>query len=139
MNLGSYIKEKRTEKSISARELSRRSGISQPYLSQLENGKNDNPSIEALKKLSKGLGVSYTQLLEMAGHLPEGETERQKNIAKSARNNQEDIQKSVGSFKETIELDKLLKSDDPISFNGQKFSPEQRNQVLTILGAIFPN
>lgn len=59
MEFGSYIKEIRNEKGLSLRELSKRSGISHPYLSQLENGKNKNPSPDIIEKLSKGLGVDF--------------------------------------------------------------------------------
>lgn len=63
MTIGNLIKEKRLEKNISSRELARRSGVSQPYLSQLETGRNDNPSINAINKLSKGLGITLLELL----------------------------------------------------------------------------
>lgn len=62
MNLGEFIKNKRYKKDISGRELSRRSGISQAYLSQIETGKNENPTRYILSKLSKGLGVSYSEI-----------------------------------------------------------------------------
>jgi len=67
--LGDFLKEKRKEKRMSLRELSRRSGISQPYLSQLETGKNDNPSIDILQKISKGLEVPDGSFLIAAGYI----------------------------------------------------------------------
>lgn len=70
-NLGEFIKQKRTEKNISTRELARRSGVSQPYISQLENNKDISPTNDMLKKLAKGLGISYIELLQKAGILEE--------------------------------------------------------------------
>lgn len=69
INIGEYIRKKRMERGLSARELARRSGVSQPYLSQLENGKNENPSIEILKKLAKALNISYVELMAIAGYM----------------------------------------------------------------------
>lgn len=63
-NLGEFIKQKRTEKNISSRELARRSGVSQPYISQLENNKVINPTNDILRKLAIGLGISYNDLLK---------------------------------------------------------------------------
>lgn len=70
MNFGDYIKQIRTSKNISLRELSKRSGVSHPYLSQLENGKTNNPSIEVLTKIAKGLNVPLYELQIKAGQIP---------------------------------------------------------------------
>src|SRR5690625_6952645 len=56
---------------MSARELSRRSGVSQGYLSQLETGKNNNPTKEVLMKLAKGLNVEHEYLLYLTGLIDE--------------------------------------------------------------------
>lgn len=69
IKIGQIIKELRNEKGLSASELARRSGISQPYLSQLETGKNNNPTTEVIEKIAKGLGVHYTALMYRAGHI----------------------------------------------------------------------
>lgn len=63
LEFGEYIKRLRRDKGISLRELARRTGVSQPYLSQLETGKYKNPSPEKLGELSKGLGISYAELM----------------------------------------------------------------------------
>lgn len=69
MNIGEKIKELRKERNMSARELARRSGISQGYLSQLETGKNSNPTNEVLNKIAKGLNIPNGTLLLMAGYV----------------------------------------------------------------------
>ncbi|MFE4764417.1 helix-turn-helix domain-containing protein [Bacillus mycoides] len=71
MNFGEYLMKKRKERNISIRELSRRTGISHPYLSQLENGRNDNPQPDKLRKLSIELNVNYLDLMIKAGYLTE--------------------------------------------------------------------
>src|SRR5690625_1405598 len=69
MDVGEFIKKTREEKGISARELSRRSKVSQPYISQIENGDFENPSRKIISKLAKGLNISEVHLLHMAGYL----------------------------------------------------------------------
>lgn len=71
INIGEYIKNVRLEKGLTSRKLAEKSGVSQPYISQLENGKNNNPSPEILKKLSETLDINYTDLMEMAGYIDE--------------------------------------------------------------------
>lgn len=71
MGFGRYLMKKRKEKDISIRELARRTGISHPYLSQLENGRNDNPQPDKLRKLSIVLNVNYLDLMIKAGYLTE--------------------------------------------------------------------
>lgn len=64
---GKLIREKRKELGLSLRELARRTGVSHPYLSQLENERNKNPSLEIVIKLSNELELSLSKLLELAG------------------------------------------------------------------------
>lgn len=69
MEFGRYIKEKRIKKGLSMRELARRSGVSQPYISQIENGKKGIPAPEMLFKLAPHLGESYMELMDAAGYV----------------------------------------------------------------------
>lgn len=63
---GEAIKQARIEKKLSLRELARRIGISHPYLSQLENNHNNNPSLEIIVKLSKELEVPLHRLISLS-------------------------------------------------------------------------
>lgn len=88
MDFGYVIKEQRKNIGISLREAAKRTGISHPYLSQLENGKTKNPTREVIKKLSVGLGISYAFLLETAGYfegVSNNELDRLKNILNDLR------------------------------------------------------
>jgi transcriptional regulator with XRE-family HTH domain len=65
-----YIKDKRTMKGLSTYKLADLVGVSQSYLSQLENGRKDKPpSPEIIKKLSNALEVDYFELMRLAGHM----------------------------------------------------------------------
>lgn len=65
--IGATIRKMRIAKGLSVRKLAERSGISHPYLSQIENDKN-NPSPTILIKLAKGLQCDYLFLLGLAGY-----------------------------------------------------------------------
>jgi transcriptional regulator with XRE-family HTH domain len=44
--------------------VAKRADVTVPYLSQLENGVRTNPSLPALRRLAKALGVPVGKLLE---------------------------------------------------------------------------
>lgn len=69
MDFGSYLKELRIKQGLSMRELSRRSGISQAYISQIETGKKGVPSPEQLMKMYPYLDIDYMQLMKAAGYV----------------------------------------------------------------------
>ena len=66
---GKALHKIRNDKNLSIRELAKRSGTSHPYLSQLETRKNKKPTPEILRKLAKGLKISYVSLLIEAEYL----------------------------------------------------------------------
>lgn len=61
--LAKKIRSLRMEREFSLSQLAQRSGVSKAYLSQLEAGTADNPSVEAARKLAKALDVSLYDLL----------------------------------------------------------------------------
>lgn len=66
---GSYLRSLRKNKGLTIRQLELYSGVSNAYLSQIENGKRDIPSPEILQKISKPLGVEYEELMQRAGYI----------------------------------------------------------------------
>jgi len=71
--LGTYLIRIRIDRGMTISELSRRSGISHPYLSQLENGRIATPSPHVLRKIADALQVPYLDLLVEAGYLTRAE------------------------------------------------------------------
>lgn len=61
MSLGGRIRQTRNHKAITLQELSDRSGLSKGFICQLENDKA-TPSLQALEKLSTGLGIPVAYL-----------------------------------------------------------------------------
>lgn len=66
--LGDYLKEQRTAAQLSLRQLAEQTGVSNPYLSQIERGLR-KPSAEVLQQLAKALRISAEQLYVRAGIL----------------------------------------------------------------------
>lgn len=68
--IGDFIKTKREEKGLNITALAELSGVSRPYLSQIESGKR-KPSSDILNKISKPLGVSPLTLMYKAEYADE--------------------------------------------------------------------
>ncbi|WP_338010884.1 helix-turn-helix domain-containing protein [Paenibacillus shenyangensis] len=58
------IESKRREKGWTQQKLSQVSGVSQPTISQIENGKRHYPSHDSIRRLAKALGVEVEELDE---------------------------------------------------------------------------
>ena len=71
--LGEFIREQREAAQISMRGLAAKTGVSNPYLSQVERGLR-RPSADILAQIAQGLSISVETLLVKAGVLPAGGT-----------------------------------------------------------------
>ncbi len=67
-DLGGFIRSQRESAHVSLRQLAKRAGVSNPYLSQIERGLR-KPSAEVLQQIAKGLRVSAEALYVQAGIL----------------------------------------------------------------------
>lgn len=71
--LGSFLAKARTAANKSLRTVERETGISNAYLSQLENEKIKAPSPQNLHRLADYYSVPYALLMELAGFpMPNG-------------------------------------------------------------------
>ena len=66
MALSKAIKEIAEKKQISFYRVSKNGGVAQTTLSEIVNGNNQNPTIETLQKIAKGLDVTVTELINKA-------------------------------------------------------------------------
>ena len=71
-DLGSYIRAQRGNAQISLRQLAKKAGVSNPYLSQVERGLR-KPSAEILQQIAKALRISAEALYVQAGILEQAE------------------------------------------------------------------
>jgi len=67
-NLGPYLKQIRKKLNFTLREVQAETGISNAYLSQLENGKSVKPSPKILHKLANHYKISYEFLMKLVGY-----------------------------------------------------------------------
>ena len=72
-DIGSFIRAQRETAQVSVRQLAERSGVSNPYLSQVERGLR-KPSADVLSQIAKALRVSAEVLYVRAGILEPTET-----------------------------------------------------------------
>jgi transcriptional regulator with XRE-family HTH domain len=68
--IGGYIRSQRELAQVSLRQLARSTGVSNPYLSQIERGLR-KPSAEVLQQIARGLRISAEALYVQAGILDE--------------------------------------------------------------------
>lgn len=76
MSLGSDLRMARETKKMSIREVEKKTGISNSYLSQLENDKVKEPSPNILYALSKAYGIPYIDLMKKVGYLVPKESQK---------------------------------------------------------------
>jgi transcriptional regulator with XRE-family HTH domain len=67
-DLGAFIRDQRRSARLSLRSLSERTGISNPYLSQIERGLR-KPSADILQRVARALSVAAETLYVRAGIL----------------------------------------------------------------------
>jgi transcriptional regulator with XRE-family HTH domain len=90
-NIGDFLREQRNSAQLSLRQLAELTGVSNPYLSQIERGLR-KPSAEVLQQIAKALRISSEALYVRAGLLDdtgEGHTVEQAILADSALNEQQ--------------------------------------------------
>jgi DNA-binding XRE family transcriptional regulator len=62
--LATVIRKLREQQDMTQEQLAKKAGVTQGYIAQLERGLRKNPSLPALRKLARALGVPVTELLE---------------------------------------------------------------------------
>lgn len=104
---GEVIKSARVLQGLSLRELARRVDISHPYLSQLENGHNDNPAPTIVLKLAEELDISFAYLIQLTSteigskRLPENSYEILKILKPSDLESWDTFEEFKNHFKES--------------------------------------
>lgn len=73
-DLGPFLRSARERTNLSLRAVEDATGVSNPYLSQLESGKVRQPSPVVLHKLAKLYEVSYSDAMRLAGYPVPGDS-----------------------------------------------------------------
>ncbi len=83
-SLGAGLRTARELRKLSLREVEEATGVSNAYLSQLENDKIKKPSPHFLHKLAAVYDIEYEVLMEAAGYVKKREIEGARTLAGSA-------------------------------------------------------
>jgi HTH-type transcriptional regulator, competence development regulator len=116
---GGFLRQLRKTMGLTLSQLATASGVSKPYIANIENGRRDVPSAEVLIKLSNPLSVDFLLLLEKAGYYKKEE--------------QEDTDPL--NFKK--DLTYILFRDD-INLNSHPLTSEERKKIMNMLEVMFP-
>lgn len=101
MDLSEKVKTLREARHLSVADLSEVSGVSKPYLWQIESGRRANPTGEVLRKLAPALG---TTVADLAG-VPEAfSDETLAELPESLRDLARKRGKAIGLRKEDVEM-----------------------------------
>ena len=95
-NLANVLRNERMKLNISQSELARRVGVDRTTILKIENGERQKPTIDTLIRLSKGLNINLSLLLELSGYTS-------RNIFKDSI--EENKEKSLTEFIITIKGD----------------------------------
>jgi len=68
--IAEYIKETRVELGLSAREVSRRAGVTGEHILYIEKGERKNPSFDVVMKILRAMQVDLQEFLQETGYLP---------------------------------------------------------------------
>jgi transcriptional regulator with XRE-family HTH domain len=99
VRLPGVLKQARLAAEMSLRAVEKSTGISNAYLSQLENGRTANPSPPVLAKLARAYSISYADLMAAAGYLDApDEPPLRRRIAMLANDLNADEQDQVEAF-----------------------------------------
>lgn len=128
-DFGLYIRKLRNEKKLTIRQLELYSGVSNSYLSQLENGKRGIPSAEVLKKLSSPLGVTQSELMIKAGYIDEAYAYEKP--SQLTDKDERDIAKRMKKMKE--DLIEGNTDGEGLNFMGEPMSEEAIESLLEAL------
>jgi transcriptional regulator with XRE-family HTH domain len=149
MELGRFIKEIRKDKNLTLREVAQRSGVSHPYLSQLENGRNDKPSPDILNKLANGLEIPNGTLMMAAGYIeyPLGDKPSKGNLIFQVPH-MENVLNSDGVMenraltgeeilKRFFDVDRLLNAEKSFNYKGVDFTDKDKQLIKSFLDALM--
>lgn len=133
--IGRYIRSLRKNKQLTLVQLAEKTGLSQPYLSQIENGKRGVPSPEILKTLSVHLDADYFQLMAKAGYWSLEEAKMRKNIVDDINKESKERQ-DYFDYLDSADLSIWL-NNDTIYYDGHLITENDKKLIRSYLDALF--
>ena len=122
-DVGAYIRAQRELAQLSLRQLARRAGVSNPYLSQIERGLR-KPSAEILQAISRALELSAETLYVKAGILDEREHgDAETVLARDPHLTEHQRQALIEAYRSFRRVSALLRSDTAAAAASTPASP----------------
>lgn len=110
--LGTYIKEKRTEKGLSIRRLAELAAISHTEVKRIEDGLRKQTSPQVLRSIASALGVPYEDLMAAAGYIDEPTAETESSTVATGIKDTEDLsQEEIDQVNQYIAFLKSRRKD----------------------------
>ena len=113
---------------MSLKEVAKRSGVSHPYLSQIENNKRNTPKPDMIRKLAKGLNVPYVELMQEAGYVDEKGRSPVDTLAELG---------GLDHLENYVDLYSLLTRGETVTFRDYLLTPNDKNFLLAFLDREF--
>ncbi|WP_233882552.1 helix-turn-helix domain-containing protein [Brevibacillus laterosporus] len=113
MDFGKYLKNIRESRSLSVRELAKRSDVSHSHISQIETGQRGIPKPDTIKKLADGLNIPFDELMQYAGYIEQSTYTNQEEFD-SLNSSSESLSKAgqrIKLLRETRKWSQLLLSE----------------------------
>lgn len=110
MTLGEIVREYREEKGLSQRDFAKQCGMSNAYISMLENNRNTKtgmpvvPSLTAIRKVASAMCITLNDVLEKMGDTP---------VSLSPEDDSDKYVDAMGFDDSTIEFAKLFNQLTP--------------------------
>ncbi|NEU29961.1 helix-turn-helix transcriptional regulator [bacterium LRH843] len=137
---GEYLKYLRKQRGLTLIEMQEQSGVSNSYLSQLENGQF-KPSPEILRKLHRPLSVSYNTLMHKAGYiLSENPFDSITPVEEDQMHLFLERLQSIEEWKRRLypDIKEILKEPD-VYFDKKLLNEENKKLAIKILDVLFEN
>lgn len=120
--LGQFIRSKRKGKNITLMQLAKKTGLSQPYLSQIENGKRDIPKPDIINKIASSLDIDSFEMMVKAGYVKTGYAPEF-----------EDLLKEEKRLIEEKDILFQLKNNERVYLDGKLLNDSDRQKIIEYL------
>lgn len=127
---GSYLRKLRKSRGMTLVELAKKTDLSQPYLSQIENGKRDIPSVEILNNLKDVLGANAIEFMNNAGITP-----RVKTLGMTFGFEEPELELQ----KKTFDIYSVLQMNADVYFKDKQLNEKDKQFLLDLLERTFGN
>ncbi|UQZ33677.1 transcriptional regulator [Paenibacillus sp. PK3_47] len=123
---GEFLKQLRERNGLTINQLAALAGISGSQISRIENGVRGVPKPATLRKIAEATDVSYEELMEQAGYLPDHD-----------QGSSETAIPEWATVKDKRDFRKMLEDDGELMFDGIPLNKEDKQRIKDVLTGLF--